>query len=208
MPEDNGGAGATDTGTAATSTDGAGAAGQNGENGAGAAAGTGAGTGPATLEEAQALLAAQQNELARANREAAERRVKLKEYEDAEAERVKQGMSEIEQRDARIKELETENGDLKSTLSESSFTSAAVDAAKSLGFRNPLLAPSLIDKATRTALTPDGKLDEAKLTETLKDRLKSDPYLGTGGGADGGNGRGGQPQGASMNDVIRGAARK
>jgi hypothetical protein len=77
---------------------------------------------PALSAEA---FAKQQEELERtkeslkkANKEAAERRIKLDEFEKAEAERKQAEMSEAEKVQARIKELETEKAERESKIQD------------------------------------------------------------------------------------------
>jgi len=165
-------------------------------------------TPPATLEEALDRLNRLEPELQKVRAEAADRRTRLRELEQADEKRRREGMSETERMTAELTELRETNTALTAGIADRDFTDAAIDVATLLNFRNPRLAASLIPPAKRGDLVAaDGAPNRDALADTLRDVLKAEPYLGQAGGADGGEGRGTQPPASTMNDRIRRAAR-
>lgn len=142
-------------------------------------------------------------ELARVNAESAARRLKIKEYEDAEAKRSLEGKSDVDRAKAAQAAAEARATELEGQLAKASLGESVATAATKLGFRNPAIAARLVDLASVT--DDDGKVDPAKVDAELKKALKADPYLGGSQSNDGGarsTSTGGDGK-TDMNKVIR-----
>lgn len=199
--------GSTGAQGAAGTTTGTGAQGATGDQPQGGDAGQGQGSaGTGTTSTTDDGLTPEQLRARVAEREAenARYRERIRAFEAAEEERRRQGMTELEQRDARIRELEEENRSHAWNLARLDLRETAGAVASELGFRNPALAHRLVDDA---AINDDGTIDKDRVAKDLRDALKSDPYLGTGGGAEGGAGRdgggGAGGGGDTFNDQLR-----
>lgn len=191
-------------------------AGQEQGSGAGAGnGGTGTAQGAANTQQGQGsggegrqgrTDAEWQAELERREQENRAYREKIRKFEEAEAKRQQEGMSELEKRDARIRELEQQHRDLSDRLSSRDFADEVTKVARSLKFRDPDIAHRLVER--RSVLADDGTVDAKKLTAALEDELRARPYLagasGVGGGGDAGGGRQSSGAATSMNDLIRG----
>jgi hypothetical protein len=150
-----------------------------------------------------AVLAQQLNEV---RREAAANRVKLQalEREKAAAEAAK--LSDVERKDREITELKAEAANLRNELQEQRVQTAVTEAASRLGFRNPALAYSLLDRSELVG--EDGKVKGVE--PALRKLLQAEPYLGTGAPVDYGGGQRGKPASdgkPSMNDALRALAK-
>lgn len=121
--------------------------------------------GDAKLEELQKALDETKAALKAANAEAAERRLKLKEKEAAEAEKL----TENEKLLKRLSELEAKDQRMEAERKQRTIDDAIVAAAEELGFEFPKDAKSLID-VSKVEVTEDGKIKgfEAQLGELAK----------------------------------------
>jgi len=150
-----------------------------------------------------ALLAQQLREV---RREQARNRQKLAalEQEKAAAEAAK--LSDVERKDREIAALKEERDGLQAQLVDQRLQTAVTEAASKLGFRNPALAYSLLDKAD--LVDEAGKVRGVEAA--LRQLLQKEPYLGTGAPVDFGGGQRGKPSGdgkPSMNDALRALAK-
>jgi hypothetical protein len=145
--------------------------------------------------------------------ERAQRRDAEKQLRDAGF--VKQGdkwvntaqMSEIEKRDARIKELEDQTAGAAAREQERNLRVAAIEAATTLKFRNPSLAWRLLDIAD-VKFEDDGT--PKNVEALLKKIAEAEPYLVSASGSDFGGGNRGKTPGQatpSMDELLRAAAR-
>ena len=126
-------------------------------------------------------LEEQQKHISELNQESAERRVKLKEYEEAEEARRLENMSELERAQATAKtweekhntaiaEWESKYQQLEQQVQEQRISTAVERAAQEAGFAHPLDAVALVDLSS---LSID---DEGKVTgfeEPLKKLAES-----------------------------------
>jgi hypothetical protein len=115
-------------------------------------------------------------------------------------------MSEIEKREARIKELENEQAGASARERERNLRVAAIESATTLKFRNPSLAWRLLDPA-EVKYEDDGT--PKNVESLLKKIAEAEPYLVSASGSDfGGGNRGKTPgQAPSMDELLRAAAR-
>lgn len=116
-------------------------------------------------------------------------------------------MSEIEKRDARIKELETENAGATVREAERNLRVAAIEAATTLKFKNPGLAWRLLEPSE--VKYEDNGTTPKNVEQLLKKIAEAEPYLVNASGSDfGGGSRGKTPgQTPSMDELLRAAAR-
>lgn len=189
-------------------------------NGAGAApaaddaqpqAGTGAPqagapeAGGTTLTDPVAL----QRELTEARKEAAKHRTELNRYKEAETAASEAAKSELQKAIERAEAAERRAEEGATALKGYQLRLATVEAARTLGFRNPEIAHRLIS-SNEVEYTPEG--NPKNIDQLLTKIATSDPYLvnGTapGRGADlGGGPRGSAPAGGNdVNGMIRRAA--
>ena len=131
-------------------------------------------------------------EIKKLRQESASYRTKAKDGESAKAEldKLRQAeMSEAEKREARIKELESQNAEAITKVKQSTVRAMASE----LGFADPKDAAKLLDSI------PD---DEKELEDALKGLLKPKPYLAsvTGSGIPD-TGKVGNPETSSANQV-------
>lgn len=136
-----------------------------------------------TLEEIRAENERLQKQLKKVNSESAQRRIELKELKEAEEERKKEELSELEFANDSLKKLESENNKLLARLRKHdlrrSFTvtaekmdvqfssSQAVDDAFALA--QPLLAEVEIDE--------DGNVQSKVMRDVVKEVLDGRDYL-------------------------------
>lgn len=174
--------------------------GGNGGQGSAGGADTGASSGSSTQRYASvedAIAAVEQRE-----RENANYRERIRQFEEAERQRQQEGMTELERRDARIRELEDQNTRHARQLAMRDLRDDAADVASELGFRNPRLAHRLVE--ADDVIADDGTIDADKVKAALQKALRSDPYLAGGTGAEGGAGRSDDgAAGGSFNDQLR-----
>lgn len=113
--------------------------------------------------------------LKKANKEAKDRRLKLKKLEKAEAERAKAEMSDLEKMQTELDAATAERDSLKAGLTEVTIRHAFHQAANALGFVDPDDAYDLVDRS-------EIEFDEETLEVTGIDKLlkalaKAKPYL-------------------------------
>jgi hypothetical protein len=155
-------------------------------------------------------MRALESERVRANE--AERRAKaaeteLKTLRTAQTTAAAVGMTELQQAQARTAAAEQANAELTTRLQEQGVRSAAIAAATKLGYRDPDIAYRLLDRA---ALEFDTEGAPKNVDKLLRELLQQTPYLAKADGQPdfGGGNRGTTPPGgATMNDLIRAAAR-
>jgi uncharacterized protein (UPF0216 family) len=125
-----------------------------------------------SAEQLQAKLDEQKKHIARLNRESAERRKKLEEFEKAEEKRKQAEMSEAEKANARVKELETANQTLEQQIRtltlQRDFEAQVRDA--NLTFRNSKAA-KIAFKALVEDVMEEGETEvsEAHIKQLVKD---------------------------------------
>lgn len=129
---------------------------------------------PQTQDELAAELEAARKALKQANREAAERRVKLEAFEKAEQERKQAEMTELEKLQAQLK-------DAQSQLERRALEDTKARIAKDVGLPDALAA------RIQGANEDEMKADAAKLLEALPKPSKN-PVLATNPGAGAGAG--------------------
>lgn len=129
-----------------------------------------------TVEQLKAKLAENQKHIKSLNKESADRRKKLEEYEKAEQERKQSEMSEKEKAEARAKELEIKNQELaqqnRTLALQRDFEAKVRDA--SLVFRNSKAAKDAF-KALVEEVLEDGDTDVTE--DHIKLLLKERDYL-------------------------------
>lgn len=106
-------------------------------------------------DELQAELDKARKALKDANKEAAERRKKLEEYEQAEAKRKQAEMTEAERAQARIKELEAQAAEQAQQIKQSERRELQRKVAEAVGI--PAVLASRIAGDTEEAMTEDAK---------------------------------------------------
>lgn len=112
--------------------------------------------------------------LKRANAEAAERRIKLQEYEEAERKRKEAEMTELEKAQTKLSEMEQQMAALKDQNRQARITAAVKLKAAELNFHDPSDASAFIDGAALT-LTDEGEVEGVE--PALKALAKARPYL-------------------------------
>lgn len=127
-----------------------------------------------TLEQLTAELTRTREALKKANSEAAERRVKLQEIEEQEAERAKAEMSEIEKAQAEAKEAADALAQLKESTRSSAIRHAVEMAAAKANFTDPSDAYKLADLSS-VDVGDDGTV--AGVDEAIKALAESKPYM-------------------------------
>lgn len=158
--------------------------------------GEGTSTDPAVLAQ----------QLAAVRREQAANRKKLQvlEAEKAAAEAAK--LTDVQRMEREIAALKDGNAQLQGQLVEQRLQTAVTEAASRLGFRNPALAYSLLDRDTLVG--EDGKVKGVE--PALRLLLQKEPYLGNGAPVDFGGGQRGKPSSdgkPTMNDALRALAK-
>lgn len=143
--------------------------------------------------------------LAAARREAAEWRTKVRDFEKAQADQAQKDLTEVEKRDKRIRDLETELEQVRASDKARALREAAFSAATKLGYRDPDLAHRLVP-ASEIEYTDDGqpKNIEALLKKLADERPHLVKEVDFGGGNRGPSPTGGEP---SMNELLRAAIR-
>lgn len=130
-------------------------------------------------------------------------RNRLKEFEKADEDRRKAGMSDLEKANTEKAALETKVATLEGQIKVQGLRYAAHDAAVELGMKTPELAHRLIDIS-------DVEFDDEGSPKNLKALLKKvtdkNGYLLKEQGDFGGGNRGAPSKGTDMNALIRGAA--
>lgn len=128
---------------------------------------------PQSGMDVKAELERTRKALAQANREAAERRVKLQEFEAAEQKRREAEMSELEKAQAAAAKAEADLQAAKQQADAMVLRSAIVSQAAVLEFADPMDAFAMLDKS---GLIVEG--GEVKgVEEALKALAESKPYL-------------------------------
>lgn len=133
-----------------------------------------------TVEDLQAQIAKMEKALKDANKEAATKRKRLDELEQAEQERAKASMSEMDRLKAQIAENQKFLADAKAAqekaqaeATQARIKSAVVSVAATMGFQDPEDAYALID---RQAVTVDGDKISG-VSESLAALAKRKPYM-------------------------------
>lgn len=151
-------------------------------------------------------LADQQKHIAELNQESAERRVKLKEYEEAEEKKRLENMSEIERAQAQAKtweekhnaavaEWESKYTELQTQMQEWRIGQAVERAASEAGFAHPQDAAALVDLSA-LEIDDDGKV--TGFEKQLEELAKSGRLAMTGTNSLGTPARGGkEPEGSA-----------
>lgn len=126
-----------------------------------------------SAEQLKAQLAEQKKHIAKLNRESADRRKKLEEFEKAEEKRKQAEMSEAEKANARVKDLETQNQALEQQLRtltlQRDFEAQVRDA--SLTFKNSKAAKDAFKALVEDVLEDgDTEVTEAHIKQLVKDR--------------------------------------
>ena len=112
--------------------------------------------------------------LADANREAAKRRKQLEAYEQAEAQRKQESMSELEKAQAALAELEKRAADAERGRKQALLEKAVIAKAGALRFNNAEDAIRFLDPE-KLEIGDDGQV--IGLEEALKAIAKDRPYL-------------------------------
>lgn len=152
----------------------------------------------------QAQLAQIQDALKKANREAAERRKKLEEFEAAETQRKEAQLSEVEKANKRAEEAAARFEALQSAMRDRAIRHAVEIEASRQGFIDPADAIALADMAAVQYSDDDGKVTGADAV--VKALAKAKPHLvrtaqnppANLNGRDGGKAQGG----ATMDELI------
>jgi len=126
-----------------------------------------------TLDQLQAELEETRKALSKANRESAQRRKKLEEFESKEQERAEAELSEMEKLQKQIDLLNAEKEQAQKHAQEILIKSAVISQAAALNFNDPEDAFALVDKSQFEV--EDGKV--AGVEEALKELAKSKPYM-------------------------------
>jgi len=132
-----------------------------------------AGSESVTLEDLQAELEETRKALTKANRESAQRRKKLEEFENQEKERAEAELSEMEKLQRQIEQLSSEKELTQKKANEILIKSAVIAQAAALNFNDPEDAFALVDKS-------QFELDGSKVSgvkEALEELAKSKPYM-------------------------------
>ena len=127
-----------------------------------------------TAEALAAKVAELQKALKAANREAAERRVKLQEVEDADKKRKEQEQSEVQRAQAKAAEAEQKLAKALADVQTRTIRHAVEMAAGRLNFHDPADAYALADLVD-VQVADDGKVTGVE--EALKALAKSKPHL-------------------------------
>jgi len=126
-----------------------------------------------TLEDLQAELEETRKALSKANRESAQRRKKLEEFESQEKERAEAELSEMEKLQRQIQQLNAEKELTQKQANEILVKSAVIAQAAALNFNDPEDAFALVDKSQFEL--DGGKVSGVK--EALEELAKSKPYM-------------------------------
>ena len=126
-----------------------------------------------TTDDVQAELEKVRAALKAANKEAAERRVKLQEYEEQERKRKEAEMSEIERAMAKAEEAQKKATEMEARLREQAIKTAVIAEAAKLNIIDPEAAYALVDK---TALNYSERGVDG-LDDAMKALVEAKPYL-------------------------------
>ena len=130
-------------------------------------------SGSVTLEDLQAELEETRKALSKVNRESAQRRKKLDEFETREREREEAELSEMERLQKQIDLLNTEKEQAQKSAQEILLKSTVISQAAALNFNDPEDAFALVDKSQFEI--ENGKISGVK--EALEELAKSKPYM-------------------------------
>ena len=133
-----------------------------------------AGEESATLESVQAELEETRKALKSANRESAQRRLKLEELEKAEADRQEAELSEMEKLQKKLSDQQAELERVQREARQERVKAAVIAEANKLDFQDPEDAYRLIDLST-VEVEGDGKVEG--VTELLKALAEQKPYM-------------------------------
>jgi hypothetical protein len=133
--------------------------------------------------------------------EAAQHRVKVREYEEKAAEAARAKLTETERLAAERDDAKAKAEALERQVKSLTARQAILESATKAGFRNPEIAYRLLDHE-RLEYGDDGR--PKGVDAELKRLLEREPYLGKAQGGDfGGGPRGGAGSGVDMNALIR-----
>jgi hypothetical protein len=170
-----------------------------------------AGTTPAAQaatgdNEPETISLEEARKLRRENRSLRERLTPLEQAEEARKQAALAELPELERAKRENAELKEQLASAATRDQERNIRVAALEAATTLGFRNPALAYKLIERDL-VQYAEDGT--PKNVDALLKKIAEGDPYLTRSGGADfGGGHRGETPgQGTDMNALLRAAGR-
>lgn len=127
---------------------------------------------PADGNEVEQLRAA----LKRANAEAAERRHKLTQYEEAERKRAEAEMSEMDKANKRLAEAQARADELENRMRGMMVRHVVERTATALRFHDPQDAFALAD-LTNVQVDEDGNVDAKGIESALKALAKAKPHL-------------------------------
>ena len=129
---------------------------------------------PAEMVDYKAELEKARKALAETNRENAKRRKQLEAYEQAEAQRKQESMSELEKAQAALAELEKRAADAERGRKQALLEKAVIAKAGALRFNNAEDAIRFLDPE-RLEIGDDGQV--IGLEDALKAIAKDRPYL-------------------------------
>jgi multidrug efflux pump subunit AcrA (membrane-fusion protein) len=129
---------------------------------------------PGEPADLQAELERTRKALADANKEAAQRRKKLEAYEAAEAQRRTAAMTELEQAQAKVAELEKRATEAEAGKRQALIRAAVIARATAKGFREPEDVLRFLD-TTAVEIADDGQVKD--VDKLLTDLSTSKPYL-------------------------------
>jgi hypothetical protein len=124
-------------------------------------------------EDMAAKMARMEAALRKANAEAADRRIKLQEFEEAEKKRQEAELSETERLKKQLDEAKAERERLLANMQETQMRSAVERAAATMRFHDPADAYALADLSSVTV--EDGKVNG--VDAALKALAKAKPHL-------------------------------
>lgn len=127
-------------------------------------------TTPQTIEDAQAELVRTRAALKAANAEAADRRHKLKQYEEAEQQRKEAEMTEVQKLQEQLKRTEQEKAEALQQAQKTATDAAILNAAIKAGFNDPQDAIDFL------ANKMQGK-QAAEIEQAVVEFAKSKPYM-------------------------------